>query len=432
MATKTETRSTPFERTALDNGLRVVSCEMRQTRSVAITVFIGVGSRYERAEQAGVSHFIEHMLFKGTARRPAAKEISEAIEGTGGILNAGTEHEMTVYWCKVARPHFSESLDLLMDMLRNSLFEPSSIETERLVILEELNMVNDYPGSKVDMLIDQMLWPDHPLGRDIAGTRESIGAMTRDDLLEAMALHYTPSNIVVSVAGSVTHEDVVRQVEELTEGWQPSSPQAWTAVSPAQSPPQPQSRLEYRKTEQTHVAIAVPGLSLGNPDRFALDLLSVILGEGMSSRLFVEVREKNGLAYDIQSGVTHFMDCGALIIGAGVDPKRVYEAIQTILEQTGSLRDSVPEDELEKAKRLSTGRLLLRMEDTRAVSAWMGNQELLMGDILDPDEVVEMANAVTTEDVHKVANDLLVTERLNMAVVGPCRGHRRLERLLRL
>ena len=430
MTTRTKSDLTPFQKTTLDNGLRVVSCEMPHTRSVSISIFIGVGSRYESEEEAGISHFLEHLVFKGTKERPNPADISGAIEGTGGMLNAGTEHELTVYWCKVAQTHFADSLGLLMDMLRNSLYQLEDIEKERMVIIEELNMINDYPNYKVDALIDEMLWPDHPLGRDIGGTKESISGISRDSILGYVEHHYTPDNIVVSVAGNVSHDEVVHQVEASCGEWSNSSPDGWKPFSHEQNAPQ--SRLEYRKTEQTHLSIALPGLSTEHPDRYALDLLSVILGEGMSSRLFVTVREENGLAYDVHSGISHFMDSGAFVVSAGVDPKRIYEAVQTILVQIGGMREDVPEEELEKAKRLSTGRLMLRMEDTRAVSGWMGNQELLQDRILSVDEVIEKVGAVTQAEVSQVASRLLLTEKLNMAVVGPCRGHRRLQQMLKL
>jgi predicted Zn-dependent peptidase len=430
MSTPTRPQGQASQKTTLDNGLRVVTSEIPHTRSVTMSVLVGVGSRYESAEESGISHFIEHMVFKGTESRPTPEEISATVEGTGGVLNAGTEQELTGYWCKVAQPHFEECLDLLVDMLRNSVFESDSIDKERMVLVEELNMINDYPNYKVDALLDQMLWPNHPLGRDIGGTLETVARIDRQMMLEHMSRFYTPSNIVVSVAGNVAHKRVVDLLAGLCNDWHTSESNAWAPVTHVQSAPQ--MRLEYRRTEQTHLAIAVPGVPMEHPDRYALDLLSVILGEGMSSRLFVEVRERKGLAYDVHSGVAHFLDCGAFVVTAGVDPKRVYEAVQTILEEIGGLRNGIPEDELSKAKRLSTGRMLLRMEDTRAVSAWMGNQELLTGQILEPDDVVAGVNAVTVEEVGRVANDVLVDDKLNMAVVGPSRGQRRLERLLKL
>ena len=426
----TEEREASFQKTTLGNGLRVVTSEMPYTRSVSICVYIGVGSRYETDEQAGVSHYIEHMVFKGTERRPEPQMISGEIEGTGGIINAGTEHELTVIWCKVAQPHFESSLDLMLDVVRNSVFEPDAIENERLVVFEELNMINDYPNYKVDALIDEMLWPDHPLGRDIAGSRETVSAINQDTLLEHIQTYYTPTNIVISVAGNVNHENVVGLIEGMCDGWRSTGKKTWAPFDGDQSAAN--TRLEYRRTEQTHLSIAVPGVSLVHPDRYVLDLISVMLGEGMSSRLFVEVREKRGLAYDVHSGVAHFMDTGAFVISAGVDPKRVYDAVQTILDQVSGIRDGVPEEELEKAKNLSTGRLLLRMEDSRAVAGWMGNQELLLGKIAHPDDIVSRVKEVTTTDIERLANEVLLTDRLNMAVVGPCRGQRRLERMLQL
>ena len=420
----------PFRKTTLDNGLRVVSCEMPHSRSVSISIFIGVGSRYEPAEQAGISHFTEHLMFKGTHRRPAAEEISAAIEGTGGVLNAATEQEFTVYWCKVAEPYANLGLDLMLDMIRHSRCDTESVEKERMVVLEELKMNMDYPNNRVDALTDEMLWPDHPLGRDIAGTEESVSAISREMVLEHLARFHLPSNTVISVSGKMSHQDVVRQVEALCGDWEPGELMEWVPFEGVQSAPE--LRSEYRSTQQTLISIAVPGVPLGDPDQYALDLLSVILGEGMSSRLFVEVREKNGLAYDVHSGVSHFSDCGAFVVMAGVDPKRTYEAIRMILDQTGALREGVSDEELEKAKRLSTGRLMLRMEDSRAVSSWMGSLELLCGEVLDPDEVVRNLEDVTASQVCDVARRLLVSDRLNMAVVGPTRARRRLERLLTL
>ncbi len=419
-----------YEQTTLANGLRVVSCEMPHTRSVAISAYVGVGSRYEADDRAGVSHFVEHMVFKGTERRPDPVDISAQIESTGGMINAGTEQELTVYWCKVAQPYFSESMDLLVDMLRNSLFRQDDIEKERHVIHEELAMINDYPSARVDSLIDEMLWPDHPLGRDIGGSHESVDVIDQDMLLEHMGGYYTPSNTVISVAGSVPHTDVVAEVERLSWDWPDGVTSAPAPVVSHQQ--QSQLRLEYKKTEQLHLSIALPGLALDDPDIYALDLLSVILGEGMSSRLFVELRENRGLAYDVHSGVSHFRDTGAFIITAGVDPASAYEAVPAILEQVAAVRDSIDEREVDRAKQLVAGRMMLRMEDTRAVSAWMGSQQMVRGAILDVDDVVERVKAVTTEDLRRVASQNLVDDHLNLAVVGPCRGRKRLSKLLKL
>ena len=409
--------------------MRVVTSEMPHTRSVSIGLYVGVGSRNESDDIAGISHLVEHLVFKGTSKRPAALDISGSVEGVGGVINAGTEQEMTAYWCKLARPYLEMGLDLLVDMLRNSLYDPPEIERERLVVLEEQKMINDSPSYKVDSLLDELLWPEHPLGRDISGTEASISGITRDMLLSHVSQSYTPSNMVLSVAGAVDHDHVVRQMDSLCEGWVAGSPPHWDTYENEQS--EPRFCLEYRGIEQAHLAIGLPGLPLAHPDRYALDLLSVALGEGMSSRLFLEVREKRGLAYDVSSATTYLRDCGAFVVTAGVDPKRVHGAVETILAEVSALRDGLPEPELDKAKRLSTGRLLMAMEDSRAVASWMGTQEMLTGHVLDVDQVIDQVNDVATDDVFRVSNNLLGGQVLNMALVGPLRGQARLRRLLK-
>ncbi|MGB3129656.1 MAG: pitrilysin family protein [Dehalococcoidia bacterium] len=419
-----------YQRTVLDNGLRIVSSAMPHTRSVCICVFIGTGSRYETPEQAGLSHFMEHLVFKGTARRPTAKEISETIDGIGGILNGGTDKELTVYWVKVARPHFSLALDLLVDMLRNSKFNSVDMKNERKVIIEELNMCMDSPQNRVDMLIDEVMWPAQALGRDVAGSKETVTAIDRKMILDYLPIHYLPSNAVVGVAGDITHDEVVDSVAAVLGDWPDGTPGSWFPADNGQET----SRLiaERRKTEQAHLCLAVRGIPRMHPDRFALDLLNLILGEGMSSRLFLEIRERRGLAYEIHSFVSHFHDSGSVNICAGVDPRSVEDTIEAILRELAKLRDDqVPETEITKAKELGKGRLMLRMEDTRSVAGWIGGQELLLGHILTVDEVVSMLDAVTASDLQQVAQKLFLADRLSLALVGPSfkKGH--LQKLLK-
>ena len=420
-----------YQKMVLDNGLRIVSSAMPHTRSVCICIFIGTGSRYEMAEQAGLSHFVEHLCFKGTERRPTAKELSETIDGVGGILNGGTDKELTVYWAKVARPHFLLALDLLGDMLRNSKFDPVDMENERKIIIEELNMCMDSPQSRVDMLIDEVIWPAQPLGRDVAGSKETVAAIDRNMLLDYLSTHYLPSNTVVSVAGDISHNEVVDAVMSALGDWPDGVPMSWVPADNGQDA----SRLvvEPRKTEQAHLCLAVRGISHMHPDRFILDLLNLILGEGMSSRLFLEIRERRGLAYEIHSHVSHFHDSGSVNICAGVDPKRVEDAIEAIVMELVKLREEqVSEAEVIKAKELGKGRLMLRMEDTRNVTGWIGGQELLMGHIRTVDEVISILDAVTASELQRVARELFVTNKLCLALVGPSLKERRLERLLKL
>jgi len=419
-----------YQKSVLVNGLRVITGAMPHTRAVCINIFIGAGSRYEMEEEAGTSHFIEHLCFKGTQRHATAKEIAEAIEGVGGLLNGGTDKEFTVYWCKVARPHFPLALDLTVDILRNSRFDAQDMERERGVIIEEINESMDSPQHRVNLLIDEVVWPAQPLGRDIAGSKETVSALSREMLLGYMSRRYVPNNTVISVAGDISHEEVLSRMSEVLDEWAVAALHPPSSAEDRQE--EPRLRIERRDTEQAHICLAVRGLSIAHPDRFNLDILNVILGEGMSSRLYLEIRERRGLAYDIHSYVDHFLDSGAVTIYAGVDPKRVADTVAVILEELARLKDEVPARELTKAKELTKGRLLLRMEDTRSVAGWMGAQELLTGQIRTVDEVASIIDAITPQDLRRVAAQLLLTEKLNLAIVGPVNGEDRLFRSLRL
>ncbi len=419
-----------YQKTTLDNGLRLITAPMPHTRSVCISIFIGVGSRYETEAEAGVSHFIEHLLFKGTEKRPTAKAISEAIEGVGGILNGGTSKELAVYWCKVAQPHFTLALDVLVDMLLHSRFDPQEVARERQVIIEEINMNKDAPSQQVDTLIDELLWPGHPLGRDVAGSKESIAAITKAMMLDYLEGHYRPGNTVVTVAGNIQHREVVAAISQAMGNW--AKQKQHPGYSAYKEQPAPRLKIEKREIEQAHLCLALPGLSLFHPQRFTLDLLNVILGGGMSSRLFTEIRDKLGLAYSIHSYVDHFLDSGSVIVYAGVEPKNLKTAIKAILEQLHQLTEIVPEAELAKAKEFSKGRLLLRMEDSHSVAGWLGGQEILTERILTPDEVISIIAVITAEELKQIAQELIAGNRLRLAVVGPVANDEPLEELLRL
>ena len=432
----TETQTAPsiadqtYQKTTLDSGLRIITCNMPHTRSASMVVLVGTGSRYEDDSQAGISHFIEHLCFKGTEKRPLPQQISEAVEGVGGALNGSTDQEITTYWAKVALPHFPQALDLLVDMLRNSRFDPEDIEKERRVILEELNMVKDAPNQWVEVLLDQIVWPDHPLGRDIGGTRDSINSITRSQLLDYFNDHYSPGNTVVSVAGAIDHDEVVDSLASRLDAWLPSESRTF---APAPDPQDvPRMHVDYRKIEQVHLNLAVRGLSVNHPDRYALDLLNVVLGDGMSSRLFVELRENRGLAYSVYSYNNHYIDCGALCVAAGVDPSRTAETLAGIINELQKIKDGITEAELEKSKELVKGRLLLRTEDTRSVAGWFGAQEIVTGQVLMVEDVVQRVDAITLEDTRRVAQTILRTENLNLAVVGPTRARKGLQSLLKL
>ena len=419
-----------YQRTVLDNGLPVLTSTMPNIHSVSMALFVGAGSRYETDEMAGASHFLEHLLFKGTEGWPTAREVSEAIEGVGGVMNASTDREMTIYWCKVAKPHYRTALSVLADMLVHPIIDPEELEKEREVILEELRMTNDYPSNRVGLLIDETLWPAQPMGRDVGGSQESVKAITRDHIMEYMGSQYTPKNVVAAVTGDVSHEEVVDLLNDLLKDWKDAEPIPWFPVEDTNG--SVSVRVEQRNTDQAHLCLALPGLPQDHPDRYAMTLMNVMLGEGMSSRLFLELREKQSLAYDVHSSISFYRDCGSMSIYCGVEPKKSHGAVSAILEQLKGLQDSIPQSELDKSRELSKGRLMLRMEDSRSVAMWLGAQEKLTGRVHTVDEVVALMDEVTTEDVERVAADLVRDEHLKLAVVGPHRSDRPFQKLLKL
>jgi len=419
-----------YQKTTLNNRLRIITSTMPHTRSVCISIFIGTGSRYETNPEAGISHFIEHLLFKGTQKRATAREISAAIESTGGILNGGTDKELTLYWCKVAQQHFQLALDVLTDMVLHSRFDPQDIEKERQIIIEEINMSKDSPSQQVNMLIDELLWPSHPLGRDIAGSKKSVTAITREAMLNYLNQQYSPRNIVVAIAGNIEHQEAISAVIQAMDDWDsPQSHRAYSAYKPAQGQ---RVRIEKRDSEQTHLCLALPGLPLLHPQRFPLDLLNVILGEGMSSRLFTEIRDKLGLAYSIHSYAEHLLDSGSIIIYAGTEPKNLETIINAILGQLNQLKETIPEPELSKAKEMVKGRLILRMENSHNVATWLGGQEILARRILSIDQVISIIDAITADNLKQLAQEIITGEQLRMAVVGPISEDKPLEQLLKL
>ncbi|HCV00495.1 MAG: peptidase M16 [Acidobacteria bacterium] len=406
-----------FERTVLPNGLRVITSEMPQTRSATVSVYVGAGSRYEQDDEAGLSHFLEHMLFKGASRRPTAQEISEAIESVGGLHNAATDRELTVYYAKTPDWAALETIDILSDMVTAPEMDPAELEKERMVILEELAGVEDSPGELAGILADETLWPDQPLGRNIGGTTETARKLPLSAVEHYFRAQYVPSNIVLSVAGNITHETVV----EAAFRWLGHSPQGdprpWHPIEPRGQ--RPRVGIRTKASEQAHLCLTYPALPLGHPDQYAASLLSALLGEGMSSRLFLELREKRALVYDVHSYLSEYHDAGALTIYAGCDPSNARVTLEVVREEIDHFLIDVTDEELEKGKRMAAGRMQLRMEDTRAVAAWIGGQELVLEEVLTVDEVVTMIEEVTLDDLRRVGGTLLQTQEATIAAVGP-------------
>ena len=411
----------PYRLVTLPSGAKVVSAELKDRPSVSMAVLFKVGSRYETDQEAGISHFLEHMFFKGSERYGGAKEIAEAIEGVGGVLNAATDKELTMYWARVPRNKATLAIDVLGDMLFNPLLDPAEMEKERLVVLEELRMYQDSPQDHVHSLFEQISWPNHPLGRDIGGTEASVRSLLRDDLLRYLDQHYMLRNLVVTIAGPLTHEEALALIEpHLEVRGSGSNPSPFLpSVANGQKPG---VLLKTKKTEQAHLCLGVHAPSYMDKDRHVIDILNCVLGEGMSSRLFLEVREKLGLAYDVHSYVNRMYDTGVLGIYAGTEPRQAARAVGAIVGQLKRLCDEkVNATELTKAKEFYKGRLLLQMESTNSVATWYGGQEALMGKIEDVDQTMAEIDTVTAEDVMRVAR-VLFSQNLQLAAIGPFRS----------
>ena len=416
-----------FERTTLSNGTRVLTAPMAHAQSVSCFVMFAAGSRYERRDESGIAHFAEHMFFKGTERRPTARDIATEIDAIGGEFNAFTGKELTGYYVKCAAETRDVALDVLVDMLRNSRFDAGEIDREKGVIVEEMNMYADTPRSYVGNVWERHVYGDQPLGWDVIGTEETVRGATRETFLGYLDRWYRPERTVVGLGGQIG-EDVIERLEELVGGIEPGStgsPEA--VVLPGNGSP---VRLHTKQSDQAHVVIGARSYPHSHPDRYAVQLLSTVLGGGMSSRLFTEVRERRGLAYYVFSGNQSYSDAGTLGAQAGVDLSRIDEAVETIVGELRRMADEpVPADELEKARAFSKGRFVLGLESPHATIMFGLRREILEGRAVEPTEVLEGLDAVTADDVARVARDVLGGE-LRLALIGPFDEPDRFQQLL--
>lgn len=420
-----------YTRTVLDNGLRVITIPMPSFESATVLVLAGAGSRYETKENSGISHFLEHMAFKGTTKRPSAMAISTLIDGIGGECNAFTGKEATGYYIKSASTHIDLSLDVLSDMLQNSLFDEKEIDKERGVILEEINLYEDTPARKIGDVFERLLYGNTPMGWDISGDKSVIKTTKRAGFMQYMDSLYSADNITVVVAGGIDANKTLELVKKYFGHMKKFKTKSHEAVIEAQN--KPQVLIRHKKTEQVHIALGVRTVPLHHKDRYALSVLSAILGGGMSSRLFHEVREKRGLGYYVRTSADEYQDCGYLVTTAGVDPKRIEEAITVILEQYRVIQDlrfKIQDSELTKAKEYMKGHLVLEMEDSRSVAGFYASQELLEKEIDNLEEVLVKIERTTKEDILGVAAKYLVPQGMNLAVIGDFEDQKPFERLL--
>ncbi len=420
-----------YEKTTLKNGVRVVTSRMDHVRSATLILELGVGSRYEPGERAGISHFLEHMVFKGTERRPDPVMISQEIEGVGGILNAATGRESTSYWAKVPSVHLARTFDVLADMLRHSVFDPAEVEKERAVIIEEIRGANDTPDDLIHDTIDEVVWEDQSVGRPIAGTETTVGSISREDLLGYLADQYRADRLVVAAAGDVRHEEVVELAERYFSDLPNGAVDTFVPTEIRQS--EPRLRLIQRSTEQAHLCLGFPALPYSDDRRFTQDMIDAVLSSGMSSRLFQEIRERLGLVYSVYAYFREYADVGQGVVYAGTDPHRVERTIEAVVKELDKLRQQpIPEEELARTKELRKGRILMGLEDSRSVASWIGGQELMYGEILTPEQVMARVDAVTREDVQELAVELVRPELLNLAIIGPYEDDAPFRSLLRL
>src|SRR5467141_111987 len=406
-----------YKKVTLPNGLRILVGEMPETRSVSLAVYVGVGSRIETKDDAGTSHFLEHMVFKGSAKRPTAADISQVIESKGGVVNASTDKEVTVFWSRLPARHYLVALDVIADLIRAPMLRPTDVESERNVIVEELRMYRDQPQDRVHTLLDELLYPKHPLGWEVAGREEVVLGMTADALRGFIERGYAPSRTVVALAGPLRADEAITAVEGALGALAPREP---PRMDPAPRPGKVRAKLVGKRAEQTNLCVGWRAVHTDHPDKFIVDMLNAVLGEGMSSRLFLELREKRGLAYDVHSYDANYVDAGHLVVYAGFAPQNGAEVLKAIMREVARLRDElVPDVEIERVRDFAKGRLELRLEDTRGVSGWLAGQELFLGRIRSVEEVSAIIDGVTPADIQRVAREYLRPELAYVAAIGP-------------
>ena len=418
-----------FERTALPDGPRVISARLPGTRSLSVAAYVLAGSRLESAAQAGVAHFMEHLTFKGTRAYPTTKAVSDAIEGCGGSSNAATDRESTVYWARIPVRERERAFGVVSELVCHPLLRDTDIARERDIIVEEIRSYRDDPGQFVFNIFDRAFFGDTPLGWEIAGDEDSVRALDVEDIRGFWANTYRPANIVVSVAGDIDHDYIVETVAR--------SFGTGNGVVPgyAAAPALPVERLsvEHRDLAQAHICLGVPALPRDDPEQWTLEMMNTILGDGSSSRLFQQLREEAGLAYDVHSFSTDYADCGSLQVYAGVDPADLHKSVEAIITELRRFVDEpVTMDELDRARTYAAGRLELRLEESRHLSAWLGVQEALHDRVLTLDEALAELREVTPERIQSLAQRLFRDDRLCLAVIAPPRTTARLEQALHI
>jgi predicted Zn-dependent peptidase len=406
-----------FNKTVLKNKIRIVTSSVKDAQSLAVGIWVSTGSRNEVPEYLGISHYLEHMVFKGT-KNYSCQQIKESIEGKGGSINAFTSEEATCYLVKLPAKYLDLAVDILSELVLNPVFPEAEVEKERTVILEEIKMYKDLPQSFVYELLDELLWPEQPLGRSILGTVDSVNRINRDDLAGYRNRYYTASNIVISAAGAINHARFSRKVREKFSFLKESLPNNFAPAYVDQAVPQ--SRIFNKQTEQTHFAVGFHGFSREHKLKYALGLLNVILGGNSSSRLFEQIREKRGLAYEIGTGIKRLKDTGAFVVHAGVDNNKVIEALKLIFVELRRARsEAVSQSEFKRAKEFYLGQLMLALEDSMDQMLWIGESTTSLDKTYSLKEVIRQVNKVKISELREAAKLIFRKENLNLALIGP-------------
>jgi len=406
-----------YKKETLRNGLRVITHDIKDRDSISLGFWVGVGGRYEDDRLKGAAHFLEHIAFKGS-QKYSCEEIKMLIEGVGGTLNAFTSEEQTCFYAKIPSKHLNQTFDVLADMVVHPKIATKDVNKEKTVIVEEIKMYHDLPQYFVLELLDGLLWPGHPLGKSLAGTQETVTAMSNGDLKKFHKIHYAPGNIVVAACGNLKHDKIVNLVKKKLGKLQEAPKEGYLKAGDIQS--QPRANFFKKNIEQMHLALGIPGFDESHKDRYILSLLSVILGGNMSSRLFVEVREKRGLAYSIGSSYKALHDTGLFLIRAGVDNQKIVETVTVILKELDKIRrNGVSQSEFQRAREYLLGQLLLGLEDTMENMLWIGEGIVSKNEVKTLKKVIKAFEKIKKEDIKRVAKEILNENRYNLALVGP-------------
>jgi predicted Zn-dependent peptidase len=420
-----------YKKITLKNGLRIITVPMKNTQAATVLILVGTGSKYETKDVNGISHFIEHMFFKGTKKRPTKLEVAETLDRVGGMYNAFTGKEFTGYWAKVDIGHFDLALDWVSDIFLNSQIDKKEIEKEKGVIIEEVNMYLDAPMLYVGDLWEKLLYGDQPAGRLIIGEKENILKFKREHFLNYLKNHYTAQNTIVCCSGNIDSKEAENKIKRYFKNIKATAPKSKLKVVERQT--RPECLIHFKKSDQTHICLGTRAYDLFHPQKYAQAILATILGGFMSSRLFMSVREEKGLAYYIRTSSDGATDTGCLVTSAGIRNEKIKEAITSILKEYKLLKNKkISEKELQKAKDYIKGSLTLSLESSDAQASFYTSQELLFKKILSPQEQLKKIDEVSRDDILKVAQDIFKPEKLNLALIGPFKDKTKFQRLLKL